>query len=62
MDVSRCYSLHEYIRPLWEGDVVSHESVLFREDEHAALLTFPADEILGVFSADLQTEYKEGVD
>ena len=62
MEVSRCYTLDEYIRPLWEGDIVSHESVLFREDEHTALLAFPADEIFGVFSADLKTEYEEGTD
>ena len=62
MEVSRQYDLKEYIRPLWEGDLVSHESVLFREDEHASRLVFPADEILGVFSADLKTEYEEGRD
>ena len=62
MEVSRQYSLNEYIRPLWEGDTVAHESVLFREDEHAARLVFPADEIFGVYSADLKTEYEEGRD
>ena len=62
MEVSREYSLSEYVRPLWEGDTVAHESVLFREDEHAARLAFPADEIYGVFSADLKTEYEEGRD
>ncbi len=62
MNVSRTYSLGEYIRPLWKGDVVAHESVLFREDEREAKLAFPMDEILGVFSADLTTEFEEGRD
>ncbi|MBQ5354767.1 MAG: SGNH/GDSL hydrolase family protein [Clostridia bacterium] len=61
-DVTRTYTLDEYIRPIWEGNTVAHETVLFREDEHAALLSFPADEILAVLSADLGTEYEEGVD
>ncbi|MBQ3708062.1 MAG: SGNH/GDSL hydrolase family protein [Clostridia bacterium] len=62
MNVSRTYSLGEYIRPLWKGNVVAHESVLFREDEREAKLAFPMDEILGVFSADLTTEFEEGRD
>ncbi len=61
-DVTKTYTLEEYIRPLWEGDTVAHETVLFREDEHKARLTFPADEILGVLSSDLLTEFEEGRD
>lgn len=56
------YTLSEYIRPVWEGDTVAHETVLFREDEHAACLLYPIDEILAVFSADLKTKYEEGID
>ena len=56
MEVSRSYTLDEYIRPLWVGDTVAHETVLFREDEREAKLTYPMDEILGVFTADLTAE------
>ncbi len=62
MSVTRTYTLEEYIRPIWEGDTVAHETVLFREDERKARLTFPADEILGVLSSDLLTEFEEGRD
>ncbi|MCR5683787.1 MAG: SGNH/GDSL hydrolase family protein [Clostridiales bacterium] len=62
MDVSRSYSLGEYIRPLWVGDTVAHETVLFREDEREAKLAFPMDEIGGVYTADLGTEFEEGRD
>ena len=61
-EVTRTYTLEEYIRPIWEGDTVANETVLFREDEHAARLSFPADEILAVLSTDLGTEYEEGRD
>ncbi len=62
MSTLREYSLHEYIRPIWEGGAAAHESVMFREDEYKAKLAFPADAILCVLSADLRTEYAEGVD
>ncbi len=56
------YDLHDYIRPLWEGDTVLYESVMFREDEHAVQLTYPIDRVLSVYSADFGTEYVEGTD
>ena len=61
-EVAKEYTLEEYIRPIWAGDTVAHESVLFREDEHAARLTYPMAEVLEVRSADLRTEYEEGRD
>ncbi len=62
MELLRKYDLERYIKPLWDTDTVELESVLFIEGEDSAPLLFPADEILGVFSADLTAEYREGVD
>ena len=59
---TQSFTLEEWIRPLWEGDVAAHETVLFRENERVKRLTFPADGILEVRSADLETVYEEGRD
>ena len=56
------YDLDSYMTPLWEGNTVYNESVMFvGEDDKASLLYTPT-EIISVRSADLKTEYREGVD
>lgn len=62
MKITRKYDEAAYLAPYWSGDVVLHESVMFLGDERRVKLMYPADEILGVFSADLSVEYREGVD
>ncbi len=60
--INRKYILEEYMKPLWEGDTVAHESVMFREDEHAVRLTFPITEVYAVYSADMTVEYEKDID
>lgn len=62
MQIQRKYVLEDYLKPIWNGDTVLHESVMFREDEHAVRLVYPIAEVYGVYSADFRTEYREGVD
>ena len=55
------------LTPLWEGDTVFAESVLFYPDPRTgeigpAPLFYPADEILRVTSSDFMIEYKENTD
>ena len=59
--VNRKYVLEDYMRPLWEGDTVLHESVMFREDEHAVRLAFPIAEVYAVYSADMTVEYEKDI-
>ena len=48
--------------PIWQGDTVYNESVMFvGKDDEASLLYTPS-EIVSVRSSDLKTEYKAGVD
>ena len=54
-------ALKTALRPIWTGDTVADESVLFLETERAASLTFPADEILRVRAPD-GTAYEPGRD
>ena len=55
------YILSTYLSPLWEGNVVYNETVLFVNETEAPLLYIP-EKILSVRSFDLATEYKKGVD
>ena len=55
------------LAPLWEGDTVFAESVLFYPDPRTgeigpAPLFYPANEILRVTSSDFMIEYKENTD
>jgi len=61
-DILRNYDLDTYTKPYWETDVITHETVLFLEDEYTAKLLYPADEIYAVLSSDLKTEYVRGKD
>lgn len=55
------------LHPIWEGDTVYAESVMFFPDPQTgelgpAPLLYPADEILSVTSSDFMIEYKENRD
>ncbi len=50
------------VPPLFSGNVMTNETVLFMGTDDAAPLMYKADEILSVKSFDLKTEYQEGVD
>ncbi len=60
------YDLEQYTAPIWEGNTVYHESVLFIENEDgtvtAPALIYTPDLILSVASADLKTTYTLGKD
>ena len=57
----RKYNLETYTLPLWEGDTVYNESVMFVDEREAPLLYYP-EKVISVLSCDLKTEYREGVD
>ena len=56
------YDLDIYMKPLWEGDVVYNETLMFVGEEDCAPLLYPAVEIISVRSYDLTKEYVCGVD
>jgi hypothetical protein len=60
------YSLQTYMFPVWEGDTVYNETVMFVRNKDGSLdpapMLYHADEILSVRSYDLKTEYVQGVD
>jgi len=57
----RKYNHKTYISPVWEGNIVYNETLMFVAENEAPLLYFP-DEILSVLSYDLKTEFVEGID
>ncbi len=56
------YDLTTYTTPIWQGNIVAHESVMFLEDEHAVRLVYPIAEVLSVWSADMTVSYEKDVD
>lgn len=58
----RTYEHDKYILPVWEGDIVYYETVLFVGEEDVAPLLYPIKDVLGVYDYGLQIEYKNGVD
>lgn len=56
------YDLDIYMKPLWQGDVVYNETLMFVGKEDFAPLLYPAVEIISVRSYDLKKEYVRGVD
>ena len=56
------YNLDVYMKPLWEGDLVYNETLMFVGDSDFAPLLYPATEIISVRSYDLTKEYVRGVD
>lgn len=57
----KAYSLEAYTLPVWEGDTVYNESVMFVGEREAPLLYQP-DRVIAVLSSDLKTQYREGED
>lgn len=56
------YNLDVYMKPIWEGDVIYNETVMFVDKDSLAPLLYPAVEIISVRSYDLKKEYVRGVD
>ena len=56
------YQRDLYLTPVWEGDTVYHEPVLFYTGRDTAKLLYPISEIISVRSYDLKTNYIAGVD
>ena len=56
------YDLNSYMTPIWEGNTVYNESVMFVGKDDKAPLLYTPSEIISVRSADLLTEYREGID
>ncbi|MBQ8725813.1 MAG: SGNH/GDSL hydrolase family protein [Clostridia bacterium] len=56
------YNLETYLKPVWLGDTVYNETVMFVGQRDEQRLLYPATEIISVRSYDLKTEYKSGVD
>ncbi|MBQ8752661.1 MAG: SGNH/GDSL hydrolase family protein [Clostridia bacterium] len=66
MDYTK-YNIDCYIEPIWKGNVVYNESVMFVPDPvtgemTSAPLMYKPDKILSVRSSDLTKVYKEGAD
>lgn len=57
----RRYDRDTYTLPIWEGDTVYNETLMFVGETEAPLLYYP-DKIISVLSYDLKTEYVEGED
>ncbi|MBR3593939.1 MAG: hypothetical protein IKL44_04605 [Clostridia bacterium] len=51
-----------YNIPVWEGNTVYQENVLFYPGRDGAKLLYPIDEVISVRSYDLETYYVKGVD
>jgi len=60
------YDLEQYTAPVWEGDTVYHESILFIKNEDGTItspaLMYTPTNILSVASPDLTTQYVIGKD
>lgn len=60
------YTLGAYMTPVWEGDIVYNETLMFVENEDGSLdpapLLYELEEIISLRSFDLLTEYESGID
>jgi len=60
------YTLEAYMQPVWQGDIVYNETLMFIEDENGnappAPLLYSPTEVLSVRSFDLSTEFIPGED
>ena len=56
------YDEETYTLPLWKGNFIYHEDILFFRNRKSARLLYPIDRIISVRSYDLQTEFTEGTD
>ncbi len=62
MHIADTYDEHQSITPIWQGDVLYHESVMYLEDEFRARLLYTPTEVFTVWSYDYKTAYVRGVD
>ncbi len=62
MNITKSYTPAEALSPVWVGNTVYHESVMYLEDETAARLLYEPTEIAAVLSYDYKTEYLRGTD
>ena len=56
------FNLQTYMQPIWLGDTVYNETLVFVGQDDLGKLLYPATEIISVTSYDLKTVYKEGKD
>lgn len=56
------FDLDTYMQPIWLGDTIYNETVVFVGKDDLGKLLYPVDEIISVTSYDLKTVYKEGTD
>ncbi len=62
MKISRIYTPEQALVPVWRGDIIYHESVMYLEDEFRAKLLHTPKEVFCVLSFDYTVEYERGVD
>lgn len=56
------FNLNTYMKPIWLGDTVYNETVMFVGKDDFGRLLYPVKEIVSVTSYDLKTVYQEGID
>ena len=56
------FDLDTYMQPIWLGDTIYNETLVFVGNDDLGKLLYPVSEIISVRSYDLKTVYKEGVD
>ena len=56
------FDLDTYMQPIWLGDTMYNETIMFVGKDDLGKLLYPVDEIIAVTSYDLETVYEEGVD
>ena len=56
------FDLDSYMTPIWDGNVVHNETVLFVGEDDTPALLYNPERIISVRSYDLSIEYIEGVD
>ncbi len=56
------FDLETYMQPIWLGDTIYNETVVFVGQDDLGKLLYPVEEIISVASYDLKTVYKESED
>ncbi|MBR2384434.1 MAG: SGNH/GDSL hydrolase family protein [Clostridia bacterium] len=56
------FDLNTYMKPIWLGDTIYNETVVFVGENDFGKLLYPAEEIISVTSYDLKTSYQKEVD
>ncbi len=62
MSVQKAYTPTEALAPVWAGDTIYHESVMYLEDEFSARLLHTPTDVFCVLSYDYTLEYQRGTD